>query len=92
MALYEGIIEEIFDEVVIKTFHKREIAIREIAPQYPQVRSFIMAKNKCDVLDNFKVGDKVRVEFNMNGSKVSQSNGENKYYNSDVIWKIDKVV
>jgi len=92
MAIYEGFIEEIFQEKEIGNngFKKRDVAIRENSPNYPQVRLFSLTKEKCLILNNYAVGDQVRVEFNMNGFKKESSTG-NKYYNSDDIWKIEKI-
>lgn len=87
MALeVKGQIKLIKDTVSIGTsgFQKREFVV-EVAdnPTYPQPILFEVVKDKVGVLDNFKVGQTVKVEFNLRGN---EHNG--RHYVSLQAWKI----
>jgi hypothetical protein len=64
-------------------FQKREFVITT-AEQYPQDVKFEVVKDKCDLLDRYKVGQSVTVSFNIRGNEY---NG--KYYVSLQAWKIE---
>lgn len=63
-------------------FTKRQVVV-ETADQYPQQIAIDFVKDKCIVLDAYKVGDKVTVGINLRGNEY---NG--KYYVNIQGWKI----
>lgn len=63
-------------------FQKREFVVTT-KEQYPQDLKFELVKDKCAVLDGYKVGQSVVVDYNLRGSEY---NG--KYYVSLQAWKI----
>ena len=74
-------------QTVSDRFKKREFVLTTDAEtKYPQHVSFQLTQDKCNILDNFREGDNLRVQFNISGKEY---NG--KYYNSLTTWKIDKV-
>ena len=66
-------------------FTKRQVVITT-AEQYPQDIAIDFVKDKCAVLDAYKVGQDVTVSINLRGSEY---NG--KYYVNLQGWKIEKV-
>ena len=81
----EGKVKVIFDKQTFGSgFEKREIVVTT-AEQYPQDIKFEVYKEKCAILDNFKVNDEVNVHFNLRGNEY---NG--KYFVNLNAWKIDK--
>ena len=83
----QGKLIEIFDTQVVKeTFRKREFVI-EVAenPQYPEQVKFELTQDKCNVLDNYNLGQNVKVQFNLRGRKHN-----NNYYNTLQAWKIEQ--
>lgn len=88
----KGKIVELFDTVQVKeTFKKREFVLEHAEnPQYPEFVKFELIQDKCELLDNNKVGDEVEVHFNLKGRKWVDPKGETKYFNSLHAWKIDK--
>ncbi|HUS64475.1 MAG TPA: DUF3127 domain-containing protein [Kofleriaceae bacterium] len=70
-------------------FRKREFVL-ELAdnPKYPQVVLFQLTGDRCEQLDQLRVGDEVRVEFSLRGREWRSPQGETKYFNSLDVWSI----
>jgi hypothetical protein len=86
-----GKLHTIFDtKQVSERFTKREFVV-EIAdnPKYPQTVQFQLTGDRCQQLDEFKVGDEVRIEFSLRGREWRSPSGEVKYFNSLDVWKIE---
>ena len=66
------------------TFKKRTIVI-ETSEQYAQKIPIDFVQDKCDVLNNYKVGDNVSVAINIRGNEYND-----KFYVSLNGWKITK--
>lgn len=74
-------------QTVSDRFKKREFVLTTDAEtKYPQTVIFQLTQDKCNILDNFREGDNLKVSYNLNGKEY---NG--KYYNSLTAWKIEKV-
>ena len=86
-----GKIIEIFDTQQIKeTFKKREFVLEYAEnPTYPEFLKFDVIQDKCAILDDFKAGDEVKVQFNLKGRKWTDPQGNDKYFNTLQAWKID---
>ena len=75
-----------------ETFRKREFLVEYADnPQYPEFIKFELVQDRCDLLDDFKVGQEVEVHFNLRGRKWTDPKGEVKYFNSLQAWRIDPV-
>lgn len=86
-----GKLHTIFDtKQVSERFTKREFVV-EIAdnPKYPQLVQFQLTGDRCAQLDEFRVGDQVRLEFSLRGREWRSPNGEVKYFNSLDVWKVE---
>ena len=85
---------EIFETVeVSERFRKREFVVEYIEnPQYPEFLKFEMTQDKCEMLDQFQVGDEVEIAFNLKGRKWISPQGDTKYFNSLQAWKIAQAV
>ena len=85
----QGTIKQIFEEnQVTASFKKREFVLGT-GGEYPQEILIQMTQDKCSLLDKFKVGGEVTVHININGRAWQNPQGETKYFNSIVGWKID---
>ncbi|MEN8187196.1 MAG: DUF3127 domain-containing protein [Bacteroidota bacterium] len=71
-------------------FRKREMVITT-EEQYPQFLNIEFVQDKCDLLNNFNVGDAVKIGINLRGREWINPEGEAKYFNSIQGWKIDKM-
>ncbi len=86
----QGKLLEISDTVQIKeTFRKRDFVLEySDNPQYPEYVKFECIQDKCDMLDNYAVGQDVTVSFNLKGRKWVDPQGETKYFNSLQAWRM----
>ena len=71
-------------------FTKREIVI-ETVETYPQLILLEFVKDKCSLIDNYKLDDEMEVFYNLNGRSWDSPKGETKYFNSLQAWKIEGV-
>jgi len=72
-------------------FRKRELVVTT-EEQYPQMILIEFVQDKCDLLNNFKVGDDVKVSINLRGREWVNPQGETKYFNSITGWRIENVM
>lgn len=74
---------------VSASFQKRELVVTT-EEQYPQHIMIEFAQDKCDVLNNYSVGQNVKVGINLRGRDWTNPQGETKYFNSIQGWRIEK--
>lgn len=75
---------------VSATFKKREIVVTT-EEQYPQHIIMDFIQDKTDLLDQFSVGDQVKVSINLRGREWVSPQGETKYFNTIQGWRIEKM-
>ena len=70
-----------------KGFRKREMVLttKEECPQMIQIE---FVQDKCDLLDNFGIGEEVSISINIRGREWINPEGVAKYFNSIQGWKI----
>ena len=73
-----------------KGFRKREMVITT-SEQYPQMLMVEFVQDKCDLLDNYSVGQDVKISINLRGREWINPEGEAKYFNSIQGWRIENV-
>ncbi|MGB3585659.1 MAG: DUF3127 domain-containing protein [Tunicatimonas sp.] len=74
---------------VTDTFRKREFVVEYADnPQYPEFVKFECIQDRCDLLNNFQVGQELSVSFNLKGRKWVDPQGNTKYFNSLQAWRI----
>jgi Domain of unknown function (DUF3127) len=87
-----GLLKVKFDtQRVSDRFQKREfILTTETNTPYPQHVSFQVTQDKCAMLDTYREGDELRVQFNLRGREWNGPQGV-KYFNTLEAWRIEKV-
>ncbi|MBT9394656.1 DUF3127 domain-containing protein [Hymenobacter sp. NST-14] len=84
-----GRLHEIFDEQqVSEKFRKREFVLEVVDGQYPEHIKFQMVQDKTALIDPFKVGDEVKVSFNLRGRGFNK-NGQMLYFTNLEAWRIE---
>ena len=71
-------------------FRKRELII-VTEEQYPQTISLEFTQGNCELLNGYQPGQVVKVTFDVRGREWTNPQGETKYFNSLVAWRIVNV-
>lgn len=71
-------------------FQKREMVLTT-EEQYPQPINIEFLQEKGDLLNQLKEGDKVKVAINIRGREWTSPQGEVKYFNSIVGWRVENL-
>ena len=71
-------------------FRKRELVITT-EEQYPQHILVEFVQDKSDLLNNYQVGQNVKVSINLRGREWVNPQGETKYFNSIQGWRIENL-
>ncbi|MFV0571936.1 MAG: DUF3127 domain-containing protein [Xanthomarina gelatinilytica] len=69
-------------------FRKREVVVTT-EEQYPQHIMVEFVQDKTDLLNNFQVGQQVKININLRGREWTNPQGEVKYFNSIQGWRIE---
>lgn len=87
-----GEIRAIMDaQQVTDSFRKREFALEIDDGRYPQIVKFQLVQDKTELLDDFEVGQQVRVHFNLRGREYTRkSDGATDYWTNLECWRIEK--
>lgn len=75
---------------VSERFTKREFVLELVDGKYPQTVLFQLSGDRCSSIDAFRIGDDVRLEFNLRGREWRNPQGEVKYFNSLDVWRIER--
>ena len=87
-----GTLKVKFDtQKVSDRFQKREFVLTtEANTPYPQHVSFQVTQDKCAILDQYREGDELRIQFNLRGREWNGPQGV-KYFNTLEAWRIEKI-
>jgi len=87
----QGKIKVIYgDEQVSASFRNRELVVTT-DEQYPQHILIQFVQDKCDLLDQYREGDEVKVSLNLRGREWVSPRGETRYFNTIQGWRIERV-
>jgi len=91
MYTIKGEIKVINDSIQVSdSFKKREFVIIDASGQYAQTILLQLAQDRCELLDQFKVGEQVEVTFFLRGREwENPKTKEIRFFNSLDAWKID---
>lgn len=78
------------EQQVSASFKKRELVVTT-EEQYPQHIMIEFTQDKCDLLNNYSIGEAVKVSINLRGREWVSPQGETKYFNSIQGWRIEKL-
>jgi hypothetical protein len=77
-------------EVGTSGFKKRDIVVTT-DEQYPQHILVQFVQDKCELLNNYQVGDNVKIDINLRGREWVNPQGETVYFNTIQGWRISKI-
>lgn len=73
------------EQTVSEKFKKREFVI-ETGDKYPELLKFQLVNDKTDLLEPYKIGETIKVTFNLKGAKWKES-----YFVNLQAWKIERI-
>lgn len=79
------------EQKITDKFRKREFVITDNSSQYAQHITFELTQDRVTLIDQYNVGDEIKVHFNLRGREWTNPHGEVKYFNSLEAWKIDGI-
>ena len=90
---YTGVVEKILDtQTFASGFMKRDLIVTDDAGRethFPQHLPFTFKKDGVNMLNNIKVGDRVKVRFAIDGREWTNPQGQTKYFVDLTGLKID---
>ncbi|WP_310555329.1 DUF3127 domain-containing protein [Flavobacterium sp.] len=72
------------------SFLKRELVVTT-DEQYPQHILVEFVQDKCDLLNNYQVGEAVKVAINLRGREWVDPQGVTKYFNAIQGWRVERL-
>jgi hypothetical protein len=78
------------EQQISASFKKRELVVTT-DEQYPQSIMIEFTQDKSDLLNNYNIGENVKVSINLGGREWVNPQGETKYFNSIKGWRIERV-
>ena len=85
-----GTLAAIMDTQQVKdTFKKRDFVLEIADGNYPQHIKFQVTQDRCALLDTMKVGQQVKVLFNLRGRPFQNREGQTVYYTNLEAWRIE---
>ncbi len=82
----EGKVVKIFDtEQKTASFQAREFVIEIQDGQYPQMVKFQLTQDKCTLVDDYREGDQIAVDFDLRGREWND-----KYFTNLNAWRIGR--
>lgn len=74
-------------------FTKREFVVKLTGegekPEYPNYVALELLKDKCALMDNFRIGDEVKVTFNLSGRLWAAPGKPEKCFTSLQAWRVE---
>jgi len=80
---------KVVQNVVEKGTFKSQNVVVTTDEQYPQHILVQFVQDKCDLLNNYKAGQDVKVSINLRGREWVNPKGEAVYFNTIQGWKIE---
>jgi len=88
------LIEKYSTAQVTDRFRKREFVIEKKENssfgEIVETIKFQLTQDKCETIDNIKIGDEVKISFNIRGRKW-EKDGQVNYFNNLEAWKVEKL-
>jgi len=83
------LIEKYPEQQLTEKFRKREFVVEIPDGMYPQQIKFELTNDRCSALDNFDVGDDMRVHFQLSG-RGYEKDGKKVYFTNIRAWRLEK--
>jgi single-strand DNA-binding protein len=92
MASYQitgTLVNKLNTEIINDRFKKREFALEVKDGAFTNFVGLQLTQDKCDMIDNYNIGDEIKVSFNVRGNKW-EKNGVTRYITNLDAWRLEK--
>lgn len=88
----EGKLHEKYDtQQISDRFKKREFVLEiDEDKGYPQYPKFQLTQERCDLIEGYEKGEKLKAFFDLKARPYTNRNGETVYYTNLNVWKIER--
>lgn len=84
------LIEKYPEQQLTEKFRKREFVVEIPDGMYPQQIKFELTNDRCSALDNFDIGDDLKVHFQLSG-RAYEKDGKKSYFTNIRAWRLEKL-
>jgi len=88
------LVEKFDTQQVSSTFKKREFVLEKkedvSGREFIETIKFQLSQDRCDLLDQYKINEEIKVSFNIKGRKW-EKDGKVNYFNNLEAWRIEKI-
>ncbi len=91
MSDITGTIKVIGETVQVSEKFSKKDFVLTTGEQYPQHLPMQLVQAKTSLLDGYKVGDEIKVYYNLRGREYTTKEGEVKYFGTTEAWKLEKI-
>ncbi len=86
-----GKLIEVFEIVVVNdNFRKREFVVEKTENAFTDYVKFQLTQDRCNLIDDFRINDEVKVTFNIRGNRWERD-GKVNYFNNLGAWRVEKI-
>ncbi|MES2386561.1 MAG: DUF3127 domain-containing protein [Bacteroidota bacterium] len=86
-----GKIHEIYNaQQVSERFTKREFVVEVQDGAYAQYVKFQLNQERCNLIDQYAIGDDVKVSFSLSGRPFQGRDGNTQYFTNLVAYRLDR--
>lgn len=86
LELTGKLVEKFAEQQISDKFKKREFVLETTENNFTEQIKFELVQDRIDIIDPYKVGDEIKVSFNLKGRKW-----QDKYFVNVQAWRIDRV-
>lgn len=87
-----GTLYKVFPEQQItERFRKREFVLAVQDGMYLQLVKFTLKQDRCSLIDGYPIGTEMKVNFSISGREVLGRDGEQLYFTSLDVWRIEPI-
>lgn len=88
----KGVIKQIDNTKNVTTEFRKRMLVVTTQEEYPQHISIQFSQDRCELLNDFAVGDEVEVGINLRGREWTNKEGVLMHFNTIEGWRISKSV
>ncbi len=86
LELTGKLVEKFEEQQISEKFKKREFVVETSENNFTEQIKFELVQDRTDIIDPYKIGEDIKVSFNLKGRKWND-----KYFVNVQAWRIDRI-